>query len=421
MSDDRTLGLLSTPRDADDPDGLDPDGTADGTWWRRNRSLVVIGVLLALGLAAAALVAPRGAAERLGPDNPAPDGSRALVQILGREGVDVSEVSVFDDVIADARAGTTVLVLDSGVLDPDRLRELRATGADLVLVQPGLPVLQVLAPEVTVAGSGGPTDAEPGCEDPDARAAGEVRAGGRGYAAGTGGEVPGVAGEPASPTATVAICYPTDAVPPTGSYVVVEDPQQDRRVVVHGQDELLTNQFLAEEGNAALALRSLGRTDTLLWYRVDPLDVTDPVADAPSAVELLPRWVDWVVVQLAVVLVAVLFWRFRRLGRLVPERLPVLVRSAEAAEGRARLYRSAGARGASAALLRAASSRRLGHRLGARTGAEPEAVARLAAAASGRDPTSVLSLLHGPDPHDDASLVRLADALDELEREVTDR
>lgn len=414
MSSDQALDVFT---------GTSTEAPGNGVagWWRRNRGSLVIALLLVGALALTVATSRGGGGGRLAVDNPAPDGGRALAQVLAERGVEVRASERLADVVDTAGPGTTVLVLESALLDPERLQTLRGTGADLVLVQPGLPVLQILAPELTVAGSPDTVEAEPGCDDPDAVAAGSVRAGGRIYTTSAGsGPVPGVEGEEASAMADVVICYPSEEGD-AGSYAVVDDPAQERRVVVHGQGELLTNQFLAEGGNSALALRSLGANPTLIWYTVDPLDVAEASESAPTASELLPSWVRWVVAQLGLVLLVAVLWRSRRLGRLVPERLPVVVRSAEVTEGRARLYRSAGARGTSAALLRVAGVRRLAGRLGARTGASAEAVAVAAASATGRDPTQVLGLLAGPDPHDDAGLIRLADDIDTLEREVADR
>lgn len=408
--------------DADD-DAVDGRGRA-AAWWRRNRSLVAIALVLLLGVAVTVALTPRGSGDALAPDNPAPEGARAVAQVLGRQGVDVQEPALLQDVLGTAAPGTTLLVLQSSLLAPEQLRDLRGSGADLVLVAPSLPVLQVLAPELSLGGASDSYTAAPGCEDVDAVAAGEARGGGNRYVAADSDPVPGVERETPSPTADVAVCYPSGSGtnPDAGSYAVVDDPEQDRRVVVHGQPEVLTNQWLAEEGNAALALRSLGRHDTLLWYRVDPLDVAlDEDGPAPTAVELLPRWVTWAAVQLLVVAAVAVLWRSRRLGRLVPERLPAVVRSVETTEGRARLYRAAGARATSAQVLRRASARRLATRLSTGSVSDPTTVARLAAAASGRDPVSVGLLLDGPDPTDDAGLVRLADDLDRLEEEVTHR
>jgi hypothetical protein len=102
----------------------------------------------------------------------------------------------------------------------------------------------------------------------------------------------------------------------------------------------------------------------------------------------------------------------------VPEPLPVVVRSAETAVGRASLYRRAGARDRAGAVLRAASLRRLAGRVGLPASATGPEVAERAAAASGRPAPQVGDLLLGPPPPDDAALTALADELDTLEDEV---
>lgn len=403
------------------------DQTAAGApapWHRRNRVVVVVAVLVLLSVVLAVVTAPRQPGEPLSPGNAAPEGARAVAEVLSGQGVTLRQEQRLDDVVAAGGPEVTVLVLDAGLLPPEQLRRLRDSGSELVLVEPTLPVLQVLAPELTLGGTAEDYVAAPGCDDRDAVVAGEARAGGTRYLAAEGGTVPGVQGEQASPTATVEVCYPrgTGTNPQAGSYAVVVDPEQQRRVVVHGQPDVLTNEWLAQEGDAALAMRSLGRQETLLWYRVDPFDPALARPDeAPDAVDLLPSWVGWAALQLVLVGLVAVLWRSRRLGRLVPERLPAVVRSAETAEGRARLYRSAGARDAGARVLRRAAARRLASRLGTGADPDPASLARLVAAASGRDPVQVGLLLDGPAPTDDAGLVRLADDLDRLEREVTHR
>lgn len=392
-------------------------------WWRSNRGLVALGVLLVLGVVVGVLGAAGPPGERLDVDSPAPDGGRAVAEVLRRQGVDVRAESALADVLDTARPGTTLLILQADLLDPDRLQELRGTGADLVLVEPTLPVLQVLAPEVSLGGTSPAYVVGPGCDDADALAAGDARGGSSRYVAATGGTPPGVSGEQRSATARVSVCYaPGEGTnPDAGSYVVVDDPALSRRVVVHGQSDVLTNEWLAQEGNASLALRSLGRHATLLWYRPDPLDLAAGDEQTVSAVDLLPRWVAWVGLQLVVVAALAVLWRFRRLGRLVPERLPAVVRSAETTEGRARLYRAAGARQTAARLLRRATVRRLATRLATGQQSDLDVVADLAARATGRDAQAVHDLLGGPPPRDDAGLVRLADDLDQIEREVARR
>ena len=97
------------------------------------------------------------------------------------------------------------------------------------------------------------------------------------------------------------------------------------------------------------------------------------------------------------------------------------VRAAETTEGRARLYRRRRARGRAADHLRAASLSRLVGPLGLPATGTREAVVARVAARSGWSPTDVAALLYGAAPQDDAALVRLAAALDGLERQVRDR
>jgi hypothetical protein len=124
-------------------------------------------------------------------------------------------------------------------------------------------------------------------------------------------------------------------------------------------------------------------------------------------------------VAVAVVLLMLVY--ARRLGPVVPEPLPVVVRASEAVEGRARLYHRGRARDRSAEVLRAAATARLSAQVGLPVGAPPQSVAAAVAARTGRSPTEVADLLSGgrqPAPPDDRTLVRLADELDSLEQEV---
>jgi hypothetical protein len=130
-----------------------------------------------------------------------------------------------------------------------------------------------------------------------------------------------------------------------------------------------------------------------------------------------PGWV-WATAQLGVAAALAMLWRARRLGPVVTEPLPVVVRSAEAVEGRARLYRRAGARGHAAQVLREASRTRLVPVLGLPDPVEPAAVVEAVAARTGRPAEAVAALLYGSAPVDDAELVALTDELDRVETEV---
>jgi hypothetical protein len=118
-------------------------------------------------------------------------------------------------------------------------------------------------------------------------------------------------------------------------------------------------------------------------------------------------------VGVAVVLLALA--RGRRLGRLVREPLPVVVRAAETAESRGRLYRRAGDRGRAAHILREGTSSRLARRLAVAPGAAPGILVHAVSTATGREQAEVAAILFGPDPPDDASLIHLAQQLTDLE------
>jgi hypothetical protein len=150
---------------------------------------------------------------------------------------------------------------------------------------------------------------------------------------------------------------------------------------------VLLNRSLADEGNAALALSLLGGQPRLVWFR--PVPEGPPVGAQRSFTELVPPGWWWAIAQLAVAAVLLAAWRARRLGPVVTEPLPVVVRSAEAAEGRARLYRRAGAREHAAEVLRRAARVRLAPLLGVpETAGEAALVRAVTAAPAARSPGS---------------------------------
>ncbi|NAZ84111.1 hypothetical protein GTR02_20085 [Kineococcus sp. R8] len=133
---------------------------------------------------------------------------------------------------------------------------------------------------------------------------------------------------------------------------------------------------------------------------------------------LVPPWALPSAVLLLLAGLAVAPWRGRRLGRLVPEPLPVVVRSVESVEGRARLYARAGARGRAAEALRSAALRRLRVLVRLDATAPAHDVADAVAWATGRPAPELRALLLPAEPPDEAALVRLAGDLDALESQL---
>lgn len=134
----------------------------------------------------------------------------------------------------------------------------------------------------------------------------------------------------------------------------------DGDTVVLGAPDILYNDTLDEQGNASLALQLLGSRPHLVWYLPS---LSDPSATGPDEekdfLDLLPSGWLWGTLQLFFAAALAALWRARRLGPLVPEKLPVAIRASETVEGRARLYRKANARDRAATALRSTTRTRL--------------------------------------------------------------
>jgi hypothetical protein len=422
-----TSGLLDPPgtRDGTAPDGEESgapgatDGATDGTGspggagqrlWRSVRlPVLVLGLLVAV-LVAGVLVTERGRSGYLDPDATDPGGTRALAVLLAQGGVPLERVTSTDEAVTAGGSATVAVPFPGQLVDRSR-RLLAESDLDLVVLGPGDDALADFAPGLAVASATGSSPRSPGCPLPAATTAGVVGLGGLTYDT---AEVDTAGADDAAGAGAVA-CY--DAA--GGALLVQLERASGGTTTVLGSGDLLTNDQLDEEGNAALGLLLLGGGDEVRWLM--PAPGTEAPEEDESLFGLLPGAVQYALLQLVLAGVLLALWQARRLGPVVTEPLPVVVRAAETVEGRARLYRAARARDRAADQLRRATRSRLAAGVGAGSDPAPAALVPAVASRAALAEDEVGTLLYGPVPPDDRALVRLADDLDRLESRLLPR
>ena len=372
-------------------------------WFRKHVVWIALGVLLACLVTFLAINSVSGATDsrRLSARNPAPDGAMAAAEILARHGVSVTPTDSFEDTLdaLSAKDETTLFLFDAqGFLDRSQVEEITAAADRVVVVTPRLRTLNGLGQGIRPGGvvPEATQVIEPGCEQEDAKAAGRISAQG-------------------SVLSGPVVCYPTREDGP-GLYAA----SADGRVIVLGSRELMDNQHLALEGNAALTLRTLGNNANLVWYLPGVGDVSASNSN-PSLSELAPRWLAFAGPWLGLVALLAIAWRGRRMGPLVFEPLPVVVKAAETAEGRARLYQDSRAVGRAADNLRAGTLTRLARHfnLGAET--TPEAILDATARHVAQPAQEVRFVLIDFMPENEGQLVQWAQQIERIEQEATAR
>ncbi|MEV5882007.1 DUF4350 domain-containing protein [Streptomyces sp. NPDC052020] len=379
--------------------------------WTRTRGIVLALLLLLAGAVAIAVVRSDARHGELDPRSADPYGSRAVAELLADRGVTTRVVTTLAEARAATGRDTTLLVAVPDLLTEHRQSELYSattgSGGRTVLVAPGSPSVERLAPGVTADPATSPDSAlSPRCDLPAARRAGTADTGGVRYT---------------TTRLDADTCYPSQRL---ATLLRLPDASGTGDTVVLGAPDILLNDRLDERGNASLALQLLGSRPHLVWY-LPSLSDTSAVSpdDERDIFDLLPSGWLWGTLQLFIAAALAALWRARRLGPLVPEKLPVAIRASETVEGRARLYRAADARDRAAAALRSATRTRLAPLVGTPVSQAhaPEALLpALAARLRGEpgDGPELHTLLFGPPPSDDPALTTLAERLDALESEV---
>ena len=344
------------------------------------------------------VVSAKSPSRSLDPDAVGPSGARAVAQLLREGDVEVRRLETVDEVVQASRPGTTLIIPVPRALVERELEQLGTLPSARIVVGAEDQHLRSLGLPVEVQGESRVEQRQPACSVDVAVRAGEVDLGGLTYRATEGTEAIG--------------CYAV-----SGDASLLRVPSRDTTLL--GSGNLLTNERLDDRGNASLALGLLSeRGGDVLWLMPRPGRAL-PADARPSLTSLLPDGLLLGIVQLSVAVIVLALWRARRLGRVVLEPLPVVVRAAEAVEGRSRLYRAASARDSAGGALKAATRERLGRTLGLAASLDPSALASVVSQRTGRDPAALAALLYGGPPGDDAALVRLVAELRALETEVT--
>lgn len=355
----------------------------------------IVGCLLAV-LIGAVLLTPRTSSEPLDPASAEPDGARAVAQVLGQHGVDVTITHRVGELRSGDVRDATVVLTRPQLLAPSTLQQTMAAASQarrLIIVD---------ADPSTVKALGLPIDSvDPMRSEPVSRC--------------TVGWLDGLrlsfADVSYRPRDTGQTCFGEG-----GAGAVVVLPAQGRapETVLLGSHAVLANKTVTDADNAAITLRTFGASDHLVWF-------APSLGTADNKAVQGPMWPDWfhpaIWLAGAVVLI-VMVWRGRRFGRLVVEPLPVVVPADETTRSRGQLYRKAHDHVRAAAVLRLATRTRLARYLGLAPNGRPETLIGHAARAAQHDPQRVADLLYGADPPDDDAMTALAKDLQQLERQV---
>lgn len=379
----------------------------------RRRLALWVGIVLAVALVGALFAGLRGPnAIPLDPDNPEDNGMQAIARVLQDRGVEIEVARSVGDLRGLAVDGSTrVLVVGTSFLSEESARAVREHTADanaLLVLTPDQNAGTALDLPVEVAPWSPRGAVAPHCDSPTWRPD-DTLSGADALIEVTDG--PG--------SEAVTPCFPPSAGFGAGGARaghVVEVPAEAgrARTLVLGIAPSLTNGRITEEANAAVGLRLLGGTGRLVWYIPSVADADGDQAPQ-SLLDVLPEATVPAVVLLLAALGAVMVWRGRRLGPVVTEPLPAVIRSVETTQSRARMYRRARDRRRALAALQLAARRRLAIRLGLSRHAPTEAVVQAVAQASGRHTQEIHRLLADPAADDDETLVRTARELRALE------
>lgn len=282
-----------------------------GRWW-------LVGLALMVILAISVAVTSRPTDYRnLSIDNLTDSGTHAMAQILRDQGVAVTQFDTLARVSIAHPSSTTLVIAGADILTDAQIDSVLAYAGDVVFIGASDALVKAVDDGLAVSNDFLPETVDAACADPDATAAERMRV-----------EFTGLqrVGE-----TDAQLCFANRsevfgmAVVPNahGSRTIMTNP------AVYRNDALLT------DGNAALALRTAGHHEHLVWYLADYYDATLLSGPGgPSSVninaDVLPPGFGTALYALGLTALVAALWKGRRFGPLAVEPLPVVVRASEA-------------------------------------------------------------------------------------------
>ena len=365
--------------------------------------LVASFILIALGLY---VLWPSEKPLPLDPMNPKAEGSQALARVLARQDVDLTIVRTKKDLEKQLskQENVTVVISDNRVGIGEGVPELLVSKKvrRSVVLAPTDEVLGQLKTDMAILSEGmAVADPPSHCNN----LLGKART-----------------------VSKVGLMYTPMGVMPQGSFQCMSQPGGAQVVLLprtkdHPETLLLVsaswfvNGSITEDDNAAAALAALSPTQNVVWYSPSESNTAATGGIGFTTRDLLPNWVQPMMILLAWVFLLFAFWRGRRFGRLATEPLPVVVKASETTQSLGRMYAQACEPEPMIAALQEQLRPRLARALYLPSSAGQQALVSALARRSGRKEQELLYLLYGS-PTTESEMVSMARGLTALEQEV---
>ncbi|MCI9889645.1 hypothetical protein JT358_14440 [Micrococcales bacterium 31B] len=368
---------------------------------RRSRRLLVAAIVAGLLILTILLVIGimgRTSVPDNDPEGYGAKGARAVASILEDHGVDVTitRSTAATETALEANPDAAIAVSGGAISVENLERVIEAAPQEIIVVAPEPWMIDVLGLPATAT----PVPGAATCAREDGPATISVR------------ERRGL-----FPVGEGTSCAPVPAATlGAAGYAVLGVEQGGHTYTLVATPSLLQNRNLASADNAAVALRTLGASDHLVWFVPGPADLVG--ATPASGVASLPREYFAALAGVAAVAVMALLCWGRRFGRLVIEPLPVIVPQLETTLGRSRLYQRSRDLSHAASILRSAARLRIRRALHLPQSCEQRELVRAVTARTGIAAATLNDLLYAASVTTDAELVNLAQDLQTLEDRI---